>query len=324
MEELYERDDKPQQGNCGIYKIENLINGKVYIGQSICIKNRWQSHKTDGFNPKNKCYNRPLYRAFRKYGLKNFDFSIIELCNPEELNEKEIYWISYYNSYGKEGYNLTPGGNEPIKVHPEELYKLWDEGYTIAEILEKLKINKTTAHKWLLLYPNYSEYEARVRGAFKGANIKREERQGINCIVQYDLQDNIVKEWNCSLREIERQTGFDRNCISAVIKGKFFSSNGFRWGYKGMSLKSKEDFGNIAYEKGKKQGASTIQVSAEEVEYIKKELAKGTTQQKIADFLNISRHIVQKINTGVHFNDGGKYPIYERKKKMTNRPELLI
>lgn len=323
MEEIIGR-DKPQQTNCGIYKIENLINGKVYIGQSISIKNRWQAHKTDGFNPNNKCYDRPLYRAFRKYGLENFDFSVIELCSSEKLNEREIYWISYYNSYGEGGYNLTPGGNEPIKICPEELYKLWDEGYTIAEIIEKLKVNKSTVHKWLLLYPNYSEYEARVRGALKGAKTEGENGQYVSCIIQYDLQGNIIKEWNCSLHEIERKTGFDRNCISAVIKGKFFSSNGFRWGYKGIPLKKKEEFGNITYEKGQKHGVSTIQVNAEEVEYIKQELAKGITQQKIADSLNVSRHIVQKINTGIHFNDGGKYPIYDRKKKTTNRPELLI
>lgn len=77
------------------------------------------------------------------------------------------------------------------------------------------------------------------------------------------------------------------------------------------------------FTKRSKQGNSTITVSSEDIEYIKFQLAKGVTQQKIADDLGIDRHVVTKINTGKHWNDGGIYPIYNRKEKKTNRPELL-
>ena len=58
---------------CGIYKIENLINHKVYIGQTIDIKTRWFHHKTatDNFI---------IHKAFKKYGLDNFSFNILEEC----------------------------------------------------------------------------------------------------------------------------------------------------------------------------------------------------------------------------------------------------
>ena len=56
----------------GIYKITNLLNGKCYIGQSINIQKRWTNHKTSYKNPNKDCYNYPLYKAFRKYGLENF------------------------------------------------------------------------------------------------------------------------------------------------------------------------------------------------------------------------------------------------------------
>lgn len=91
---------------CGIYKIENLITHHIYIGQSVDIITRWRRHRDDAKN-ENKDY--PLYRAIRKYGIENFSFEIIEECQREELNDKEKYWIQYFDSY-KNGYNQTIGG----------------------------------------------------------------------------------------------------------------------------------------------------------------------------------------------------------------------
>lgn len=91
--------------NIGIYKIENKINGHVYIGQSINIERRWNDHRK-----RRKDSSTILGRAFIKHGISNFSFEIIEVCAKEELNIKEIYWIAKYNSYHK-GYNATPGGD---------------------------------------------------------------------------------------------------------------------------------------------------------------------------------------------------------------------
>lgn len=93
----------------GIYKIENLIDHKVYIGQSLNIEERWKHHKRNAFCV-NLGYDYPLYKAIRKYKLENFLFEIIEKCSPEILNEREQFWINYYNSYGN-GYNQNLGGN---------------------------------------------------------------------------------------------------------------------------------------------------------------------------------------------------------------------
>ena len=84
---------------CGIYKITNLINGKVYIGQASDIYTRWTNHKNASLRKDKKEYKYPLYRAFRKYGIENFKFEIIEECSEEELNEKEIYYIDFYNTF---------------------------------------------------------------------------------------------------------------------------------------------------------------------------------------------------------------------------------
>lgn len=93
----------------GIYKITNNINGNAYIGLSINIEKRWEHHKKS-YLYKNE-YEKSLYQAFRKYGLENFSFEVIEECAMDELKNREKYWIKYYNTYAR-GYNMTPGGDE--------------------------------------------------------------------------------------------------------------------------------------------------------------------------------------------------------------------
>ena len=95
---------------CGIYKITNTINSKVYIGQSIDIHRRWKEERTNAFSARSNEYQTLKSKAFRKYGLENFLFEVIEECPPSMLNEREKYWINYYSSY-TEGYNMTMGGD---------------------------------------------------------------------------------------------------------------------------------------------------------------------------------------------------------------------
>ena len=89
-----------------IYKIENDINGKIYIGKTeFSIEKRFKEHCTDAFRERSE--KRPLYAAIRKYGVEHFHISLIE--ETDSPNEREVYWISYYDSYNK-GYNCTKGG----------------------------------------------------------------------------------------------------------------------------------------------------------------------------------------------------------------------
>lgn len=56
---------------------------------------------------------KPLYAAIRKYGEENFEFEIVEECLIEQLNDREQYWVSHFDSFNKEkGYNLTTGGKQ--------------------------------------------------------------------------------------------------------------------------------------------------------------------------------------------------------------------
>lgn len=92
---------------CGIYKITNLENKMTYIGQSTNIKERWRTHVKRGVGAETPTRNK-LYTIMNKIGVENFSFEIIEECPREQLNEKERYWISYFNSQDF-GYNETKG-----------------------------------------------------------------------------------------------------------------------------------------------------------------------------------------------------------------------
>lgn len=108
----------------GIYCYYNKINGKRYIGQATDLERRQKDHKVRAFNnfDSNNEYNSVIHKAFRKYGYDNFEYSILEECLVEELNDKESYWIQYYNSK-ENGYNCNNGGADKhfCKLNPDIL-----------------------------------------------------------------------------------------------------------------------------------------------------------------------------------------------------------
>ncbi len=92
---------------CGIYQIKNIINGKVYVGQSCHINRRFIEHRSS-LNHGVAC-NKYLQRSWDKYGEQSFEFSVLEECMACDLDEREIYWINKLNALIA-GYNLTVGG----------------------------------------------------------------------------------------------------------------------------------------------------------------------------------------------------------------------
>ena len=132
--------------SCGIYKITNLINNKIYIGKSVNIEKRFQSHK------RAKC-NMAIHKAIQKYGINNFTFEILEECEEQQLDNREKYWINYFNSYLGEGYNAAPGGegaSHPVKISNYQLQMIINDlknsNLSIKELSQKYNVSSTTIH----------------------------------------------------------------------------------------------------------------------------------------------------------------------------------
>ena len=93
----------------GIYKLTNQLDGKVYIGQSVNIKDRWGTHIKMGLGAETPSRNK-LYSAMLKDGVENFTFEVLEECPSSQLNEREKFYIDFFSS-SEYGYNSTRGGS---------------------------------------------------------------------------------------------------------------------------------------------------------------------------------------------------------------------
>lgn len=225
---------------CGIYKFTNKLNGNIYIGQSTDISARRRSHVNDAYC-RGKDSNCPFHQAIIKYGEDGFDFEILEECSKELLNERERYWIEYYDSY-HHGYNASPGGDncgERSDGRPLLLYDL--NGNFVREICNIA----STARELGVHYGTVYQVIQGIRKSVKNYQIKRKESDdfpkkiapynskqgGAYTVLQLDKDNNILNEYN-SVNEAARQTGCDSSAISKVCRGKLRTTGGFKWKYK--------------------------------------------------------------------------------------------
>lgn len=219
----------------GIYKIENFINHKVYIGKSKQIEYRWKQHID---RSKDLQYKTHLYLAIRKYGLENFDFSILEECSIEQLNEKEKYWIKFYNSTNPlKGYNNTQGGEGggSYKYDINLIKQKWNEGKIIKIIAEEIGCNQVTISDILKRINLYSEEEI----------IKRKNLFLSKKVYQYDLQGNFIQEFD-SLHKAFQSSGVQIYSINKCCNKEYKNAGNFIWRfYKKNKLNLEEELAKI-------------------------------------------------------------------------------
>lgn len=203
-----------------IYKITNTINDKVYIGKTTrTIEERWKEHLN---SIKDKDFK--IYRAFRKYGVKNFSIESIEECSNDIINEREIYWIDFYNSY-EEGYNSTRGGEGSRFLTQKEIstiVNLYQNGYCIRDIQKLTNSAIETISFYIKQELKLSEEDIKKRGyAIRTAKQK-------HIVEQYDLQGNFIASYT-SYKDAQLVTGIWYNHISEVCRGKRLTAGGYTW-----------------------------------------------------------------------------------------------
>lgn len=177
-----------------IYKITNTINGRSYIGQTIQnVKERFYQHCAT------KCSkavsNMAIHRAIKKYGKSNFTVEVIEEIDSANLNDRERYWIKYYNSYNN-GYNSTKGGQDGIKLFKnldtESIVREYKSGKSLREIGRLFNVDKQTI-KDLLVRNNIN---LRTTKTYK---LSQKDREDIIKDLSLGLsRKEIISKWHIS------------------------------------------------------------------------------------------------------------------------------
>lgn len=155
-----------------IYKITNLIDGKIYVGQTVQkLSRRFNQHKHG--------ITKGVDQAIKKYGIENFKIEPIEVCPCEMLNEREMFWIKKLDCISPKGYNLTSGGDSDFRRSEETLerMRIANEGKTLsAETRAKISEASQGEKNHFYGKKHTPESKAKMSAAQKGKVISSETR----------------------------------------------------------------------------------------------------------------------------------------------------
>lgn len=211
-----------------IYKITSLINNKIYIGKKISKK------LDDNYFGSGKL----LKRAILKYGMVNFKKEIIEICDCEILNKREIYWINFYNSTNINiGYNIAFGGNggDTISNNPnkEEIIKKIKKNRIVENEFQKETRRLKLIERWS--NPEYKERTLKsIKATFDTDDYKiKKSIEGINHWKNKEFRDKQIEirsskkfKENMSLSIKNQLRHICNFCGKSVIKGNLVRWHG--------------------------------------------------------------------------------------------------
>lgn len=201
--------------NCPvIYKIVNVDNGEVYVGQTIKFRKRLCQHHNA--LSKGKHCSAYLQKSFDKHGVDKYYVEILEEVTRDTICEREIYWIEQLDSSNRDrGYNIlvnvpSPWYGKRSKQHCENISKALMGKHPSGETRRK-------------------QSEAR-KGRFMG-----KDHPFSKTVVQYDKDMNIINTFD-SISEASRKTEIIRTAIDNNLNGRSNTAGGFIWKYKEDSL----------------------------------------------------------------------------------------
>ena len=209
-----------------IYKIINNINNKIYIGKTIqTVETRWKEHKRECNQA--RAQNRPLYAAFRKYGIDNFSIEQVEETTKELLEEREKYWIEFYKSF-KYGYNATKGGDGRPYLDYDLVVQTYKELQSCKAVAQQLHIDE--GHVRTILHACGEEV---IHHGAENLNLPR-------IVNMYDLQNNYIQtfsscsaavKWCVENGFCKKESSGARGHISNCARGKEKSAFKHIWKY---------------------------------------------------------------------------------------------
>ena len=278
-----------------IYIIKNNINTKVYIGQSLNAKERFKSHC------KKNRDNSLIDKAIQKYGKEHFWFEILE-SQIENYNEREKYWIKYYNSLKPFGYNILTGGEEPpvyygdehpnVKITDEDVLKLKLDlaktNISLSQLAEKYNISKRQVlriNQGISRATLNEKYPIRKKPNING-KLTEQDVDDIIDLLKYTYRFN---------GDIAREYGVEVHAISKINNGTAHHRD------------------NIQYPIRNWKSSGVILFTYEQVTEIINALSNTKESiQSLAKKYNVDRRAIEGINRGTskkYFREGLSYPL---------------
>ena len=211
-----------------IYKITNKTNGKKYIGKTLCtVEERWSQHIRESRKERNE--NRPLHRAILKYGVENFIVETIEEIPSNEAEDRERFWISFYNSF-KTGYNATLGGDGRQYIDENKILKDYEEEKNMNKVAVINNCSASTVKNILKRFKIEIKSGAEVSKTSFGKKVNMLDNNE-EILLTFDSQKDAARYiMENKLSNINNISGVAGK-ISLVCRGKRKTFAGFKWQY---------------------------------------------------------------------------------------------
>ena len=215
-----------------IYVIKNTVTDKVYVGQATNTFIRWKGHKTAAKTGHYKGRSL-LYEAMKKYGIDNFHYEILE-GQVSNYNEREKYWISFYNCVAPNGYNLIQGGeqypnfkgikNAGAAVKSQEVLDniikdLRDTELTLIDLSKKYTIPLNTIHG---INSGDTYYNEKINYPIRTENVSLKIGSNLIISLKEDLKRCIL-----SSQEIAQKYNVSETNIRNINNGVIYKENGY-------------------------------------------------------------------------------------------------